>query len=91
MGQQMKSPGLGDRGFKDGRRVSPLLSVRSKLFEREQVDHSPVFNASLAQSHNVLSHKRHQFMIRLKTKRLACVRERCGHNSDLFRLECSSR
>jgi hypothetical protein len=88
----MKSPGqLGDRGFKDGRRVSPLLSVRSKLFQREQVNHSPVFNASLAQSHNVSSHTRHQFMVRLNTKGFARVRERCGHNSDLFRLKCSSR
>jgi hypothetical protein len=73
---QGKARPLSDRGFNNGRRVSPLLLVRSKLFEREQVDHSPVFNASLAQSHNVLSHKRHQFMIRVKTKRLARVRER---------------
>ena len=51
------------------------LPVRSKLFEREQVQYSPGFNASLAQSHNMLSHQRHQGVICIKTEGFACVRE----------------
>jgi len=38
----------------------------------------------------MLSHERHQGVIRFKTESLACVRERCGHDSDLFILERSS-
>jgi hypothetical protein len=67
------------------------LPVWSKLFERKQVQHSAGFNASLAQSHNMLSHQRHQGVIRVKTKGLARVRKGCGHDSDLLRLEGSSR
>jgi hypothetical protein len=38
----------------------------------------------------MLSHQRHQGVIRIKTEGLACVREGGGHDSDLFFLECSS-
>jgi hypothetical protein len=82
----MKSPGLRATGaLRTEERGSPLLSVRSKLIECEQVDHNPVFNASLAQSHNVSSHKRHEFIVQLKGERLARVRERSGRD---VRLVC---
>ena len=66
--------------------------MRSKLFKREQVKDSPAFNAPLAQHHDVLSHQRHQRVVRFrKTKGPARVREGCGHDSDLIRLKSSSR
>ena len=59
--------------------------MRSKLFKREQVKDSPAFNAPLAQPHDVLSHQRHQRVVRFrKTKGPARVREGCGHDSDLI-------
>jgi hypothetical protein len=65
------------------------LPVCPELFQRQQVQHGPGFNASLAQSHHMLSHEWHQRMIRFKAKGVACVREGCGHDRDLLRFEGS--
>jgi hypothetical protein len=74
-----------------GRVAASSLPASSKLFKREQIDHSLGFNASLAQTHHMLSHVWHQWVIRFrKAECSARVRESCGHNRDLIWFEGSS-